>query len=58
MFDIIIAQWYYDIRKDATDRRLAEMISYEITAQFADMGRLFLCVIIILAEGISNTKAC
>lgn len=45
------------IEKGATDRRLAEMISYEITAQFADMGRLFFCVIIILTKGISDTKA-
>ena len=46
------------IEKGATDRRLVHILNrLKITVQFARLGRLFLCLIIILAECVSGTKA-
>ena len=46
------------IEKGATDRRLVHIfIDYKSNRLVLQTGRLFLCLIIILAKGISKTKA-
>ena len=45
------------IEKGTTDRRLVHILNrLKITVQFARLGRLFLCLIIIFAECVSGTK--
>ena len=46
------------IKKGATDRRLVHIfIDYKSNRLVLQTGRLFLCLIIILAECVSGTKA-
>ena len=40
----------------ATDRRLARLVNYEIAVSFG-RGRLFLCLITILTDRVSYSKA-
>lgn len=40
----------------ATDRRLARLVNYEIAVSF-DRGRLFLCLVTILTDRVSYSKA-
>ncbi len=47
---------YIGYIKGATDRRLARLFSYKIAVTFG-RGRLFLCLVTILTDRISDSKA-